>query len=66
MPATEQMQSIEAPPLYDYSYDGMLNLEQRIKLELHSVGLLREDELEVKKKKKILRNINKLKTNTTL
>jgi hypothetical protein len=37
----------EAPPTYDYSYEQQHLLEQRVRLELHHVGLLRDDELEV-------------------
>lgn len=35
------------PPTYDYSHSAMLSLEERIRLELRSLGLLDDDDMEM-------------------
>jgi len=47
VPPGEQGFPLETPPTYDYSYHGMLTLEERIKLELRSIGLLDDEDLEI-------------------
>jgi len=38
---------LETPPTYDYSHTTMLSLEDRIKLELRSIGLLDDQDLDI-------------------